>query len=102
MRQASVVQLQKRIAESDTKLKQQQSLYETVRSDRNLYSKNLNEAQVGPRSSRDQAEIAPRSLLEEPQRGAGRAEISSPEMSAETSRCVAAMRSRRDLGAISV
>ena len=49
VRQASVVQLQKRIAESDTKLKQQQSLYETVRSDRNLYSKNLNEAQVGPR-----------------------------------------------------
>ena len=53
VRQASVVQLQKRIAESDTKLKQQQSLYETVRSDRNLYSKNLNEAQVRPRSSRD-------------------------------------------------
>ncbi len=61
VRQASVVQLQKRIAESDTKLKQQQSLYETVRSDRNLYSKNLNEAQVRPRSSRDRAEIKPRS-----------------------------------------
>lgn len=36
----------KKIAESETKLKQQQNLYEAVRSDRNLYSKNLIEAQV--------------------------------------------------------
>lgn len=36
----------KKIAESETKLKQQQNLYEAVRSDRNLYSKNLVEAQV--------------------------------------------------------
>lgn len=33
------------IIEGETKLKQQQNLYEAVRSDRNLYSKNLIEAQ---------------------------------------------------------
>ena len=32
-------------AEAETKLKQQQNLYEAVRSDRNLYSKNLIECQ---------------------------------------------------------
>ena len=37
--------MKKKIAESETKLKQQQNLYEAVRSDRNLYSKNLIEAQ---------------------------------------------------------
>ena len=36
----------KKIAEAETKLKQQQNLYEAVRSDRNLYSKNLIESQV--------------------------------------------------------
>ncbi|KAL1006214.1 hypothetical protein UPYG_G00069340 [Umbra pygmaea] len=35
----------KKIAEAETKLKQQQNVYEAVRSDRNLYSKNLIEAQ---------------------------------------------------------
>ncbi len=35
----------KEIIEGETKLKQQQNLYEAVRSDRNLYSKNLIEAQ---------------------------------------------------------
>ena len=35
----------KKIAEAETKLKQQQNLYEAVRSDRNLYSKNLIESQ---------------------------------------------------------
>ncbi|CAF0762586.1 unnamed protein product [Adineta steineri] len=35
----------KKIAESETRLKQQQNLYEAVRSDRNLYSKNLIESQ---------------------------------------------------------
>ncbi|KAJ7325178.1 hypothetical protein JRQ81_018198 [Phrynocephalus forsythii] len=35
----------KKIAESESKLKHQQGLYEAVRSDRNLYSKNLIEAQ---------------------------------------------------------
>ncbi|XP_048407124.1 cilia- and flagella-associated protein 58 [Stegostoma tigrinum] len=35
----------KKISEADSKLKQQQNLYEAVRSDRNLYSKNLIEAQ---------------------------------------------------------
>ena len=45
VREMSIVQLQKRIAEGETKLKQQQALYEAVRSDRNLYSKNLIESQ---------------------------------------------------------
>ena len=45
VREMSIIQLQKRIVEGDTKLKQQQSLYEAVRSDRNLYSKNLIESQ---------------------------------------------------------
>ena len=35
----------KKIAELETRLKQQQNLYEAVRSDRNLYSKNLIESQ---------------------------------------------------------
>ncbi|KAL1504201.1 hypothetical protein AB1Y20_010610 [Prymnesium parvum] len=45
VRELSIIQLQKRISEGDAKLKQQQSLYESVRSDRNLYSKNLIESQ---------------------------------------------------------
>jgi len=44
-REITVLQLQKRIAEGEAKLKQQQNLYEAVRSDRNLYSKNLIESQ---------------------------------------------------------
>lgn len=40
-----MVDLQKTIAEGENKLKQQQKLYEAVRSDRNLYSKNLIKAQ---------------------------------------------------------
>merc|ERR1719473_1274652 len=35
----------KKVGEWEAKLKQQQHLYESVRSDRNLYSKNLIEAQ---------------------------------------------------------
>lgn len=46
IRELSIIQLQKRISDGETKLKQQQSLYEAVRSDRNLYSKNLIESQV--------------------------------------------------------
>merc|ERR1719372_21423 len=38
-------ELQKKVTEGDTKLKQQQNLYEAVRSDRNLYSKSLIESQ---------------------------------------------------------
>lgn len=38
------MELQKKIQEGEAKLKQQQNLYEAVRSDRNLYSKNLIEA----------------------------------------------------------
>eukprot|EP01112_Ceratiomyxa_fruticulosa_P012266 TRINITY_DN3387_c0_g3_i2.p1 TRINITY_DN3387_c0_g3~~TRINITY_DN3387_c0_g3_i2.p1 ORF type:complete len:411 (-),score=88.25 TRINITY_DN3387_c0_g3_i2:81-1313(-) len=41
----TILELQKKILEGETKLKQQQNLYEAVRSDRNLYSKNLIEAQ---------------------------------------------------------
>lgn len=41
----AIIDLQKRIAEGESKLKQQQNLYEAVRADRNLYSKNLIEAQ---------------------------------------------------------
>jgi chromosome segregation ATPase len=45
IREMTIVDLQKKIQEGDQKLKQQQNLYEAVRSDRNLYSKNLIEAQ---------------------------------------------------------
>ncbi|ELV11671.1 Coiled-coil domain-containing protein 147, partial [Tupaia chinensis] len=45
VREMQIFDYRKRIAESETKLKQQQNLYEAVRSDRNLYSKNLVEAQ---------------------------------------------------------
>lgn len=41
-----IIDYSKKIVESENKLKQQQNLYEAVRSDRNLYSKNLVEAQV--------------------------------------------------------
>jgi len=44
-REISVLQLQKKIAEGEARLKQQQNLYEAVRSDRNLYAKNLIESQ---------------------------------------------------------
>lgn len=46
IREMQIFDYKKKIAESETKLKQQQNLYEAVRSDRNLYSKNLIEAQV--------------------------------------------------------
>ncbi|KAK2500464.1 hypothetical protein MC885_007486, partial [Smutsia gigantea] len=45
IREMQIFDYRKEIAESETKLKQQQNLYEAVRSDRNLYSKNLVEAQ---------------------------------------------------------
>jgi chromosome segregation ATPase len=40
-----ITELQKKNAEVEAKLKHQQNLYEAVRSDRNLYSKNLLESQ---------------------------------------------------------
>ncbi|KAF0691331.1 Aste57867_17419 [Aphanomyces stellatus] len=40
-----ILEMQKKVTEGDGKLKQQQQLYEAVRSDRNLYSKNLIESQ---------------------------------------------------------
>ncbi|XP_060555610.1 cilia- and flagella-associated protein 58-like [Ruditapes philippinarum] len=45
VREMQIFDFKKKIAESETKLKQQQNLYEAVRSDRNLYSKNLIESQ---------------------------------------------------------
>ncbi|KAG2443529.1 hypothetical protein HXX76_001881 [Chlamydomonas incerta] len=45
LREMAIIDLQKRIGEGESKLKQQQNLYEAVRADRNLYSKNLIEAQ---------------------------------------------------------
>ena len=47
VREMQIFDYKKKIAEAETKLKQQQNLYEAVRSDRNLYSKNLIESQVG-------------------------------------------------------
>merc|ERR1711871_841714 len=45
LRDLTIVNLRKKIAEGETRLKQQQNLYEAVRSDRNLYAKNLIESQ---------------------------------------------------------
>ena len=44
-REMQIFDFKKKIAEAQTKLKQQENLYEAVKSDRNLYSKNLIEAQ---------------------------------------------------------
>lgn len=49
VREMQIFDYKKKIAEAETKLKQQQNLYEAVRSDRNLYSKNLIESQVRSR-----------------------------------------------------
>lgn len=59
VREIQIFDYRKKIAESETKLKQQQNLYEAVRSDRNLYSKNLVEAQV----SRSLARLCTRAFL---------------------------------------
>ncbi|XP_023653651.1 cilia- and flagella-associated protein 58 [Paramormyrops kingsleyae] len=45
VREMQIFDYKKKIAEAETKLKQQQNLYEAVRSDKNLYSKTLLEAQ---------------------------------------------------------
>ncbi len=45
LKELDIMDAQKKIAEGENRLKQQQNLYEAVRSDRNLYSKNLIEAQ---------------------------------------------------------
>lgn len=44
-REVSIVDLQKKVIEGENKLKQQQTQYEAVRSERNLYSKTLLEVQ---------------------------------------------------------
>jgi hypothetical protein len=46
VKEMQIFDYKKKIAEQDTKYKQQQNLYEAVRNDRNLYSKNLIERQV--------------------------------------------------------
>lgn len=46
LRLSQVADLQKKIAAAVARLKQQQNLYEAVRSDRNVYSKNLIETQA--------------------------------------------------------
>jgi len=45
LQDSRILELQKRVIEGESKLKQQQNLYEAVRSDRNVYSKNLIDAQ---------------------------------------------------------
>lgn len=45
LRQMRINDLEKRVSDWEAKIKQQQQLYESVRSDRNLYNKNLIEAQ---------------------------------------------------------
>lgn len=45
LKEMQLGEMQKKVAEGESKLKQQQQLYEAVRSDRNLYSKNLIESQ---------------------------------------------------------
>jgi len=45
LKDMQIGELQKKVSEGSIKLKQQQQLYESVRSDRNLYSKNLIESQ---------------------------------------------------------
>merc|ERR1712025_1088020 len=45
LKESTIAEMLKQIAELGVKLKQQEQLYETVRSDRNLYSKNLIESQ---------------------------------------------------------
>lgn len=45
LQEMRAAEMQKKVGEAETKLKQQQQLYEAVRSERNLYSKNLIESQ---------------------------------------------------------
>lgn len=44
-KEMSIMDLQKEIGDAETRLRQQQNLYESVRAERNAYSKNLVEAQ---------------------------------------------------------
>ena len=45
LQETQIVELQKKISEGEGKLRQQQNLYEAVRTDRNMYSKNLIQSQ---------------------------------------------------------
>ena len=45
LREMSILDLQKQITDADYRLKQQENLYQSTRTDRNLYSKNLLESQ---------------------------------------------------------
>ena len=58
LRDASIEDLQRSIAEGEARLRQQQALYEAVRSDRNLYSKQLVEAQAEVAALKRQFRIA--------------------------------------------
>lgn len=46
LKEIQIFEYEKRIAEAETKQKQQQNLYEDVRAERDLFSKNLIEAKV--------------------------------------------------------
>jgi hypothetical protein len=45
LREMAIIDLHKKIADAETRFKQQQSIYEAVRADRNMYSKKVIEAQ---------------------------------------------------------
>ncbi|KMQ95066.1 putative coiled-coil domain-containing protein 147 [Lasius niger] len=57
LRQAEIFDYKKRLAEAETRYRQQQSLFETVRAERNLYSKSLVEAQEEVRDLKSKLKI---------------------------------------------
>jgi len=59
-REISVLQLQKKIAEGEARMKQQHNLYEAVRSDRNIYSKKLIEDQDEITEMKRKFKVSPR------------------------------------------
>ncbi|EFN63810.1 Coiled-coil domain-containing protein 147 [Camponotus floridanus] len=57
LRQAEIFDYKKRLAEAETRYRQQQSLFEAVRAERNLYSKSLVEAQEEVRDLKSKLKI---------------------------------------------
>ncbi|KAL6434920.1 hypothetical protein ACFW04_005231 [Cataglyphis niger] len=57
LKQAEVLDYKKRLAEVETRYRQQQSLFEAIRAERNLYSKNLVEAQEETRDLKSKLKI---------------------------------------------
>lgn len=57
LRQAEIFDYKKRLAEAETKYRQQQSLFEAVRAERNLYSKSLVETQEEVRDLKSKLKI---------------------------------------------